>query len=292
MKHLYTLDDLRTGELPENAKLAVLGYPVSHSKSPQMHQAALDAFGIKVTYIRLELEPGSLAEAFELMEKRGFIGCNVTIPHKFEARKNCDEVSASVELLGVANTVHFKGGKILGDNSDGPGILRALEDDFQCSLKGTRVLILGAGGGAGKAIATQLNQAGCASLVLSNRTVSKVEDLASNLANTGTRVSALGNTSEDLASVADESDIIINATSMGMKPEDAVPFPIEKLKAEHKVYDAIYNPTETKLLASAKANGAMTANGLSMLIHQGAVSFELWLGLQPDIALMRQAILT
>lgn len=292
MKHVYTLDDLKIGDLPKNAKLAVLGYPVSHSKSPQMHQAALDALGIEVTYIRLELKPGSLAEAFELMQQRGFIGCNVTIPHKFEARENCDEVSASVELLGVANTIHFKEGKVLGDNSDGPGLLRALEDDFQCVIAGANVLVLGAGGGAGKAIATQLNQAGCASLILSNRTVSKVEELANDLTDSGTKVSVLGNSVEELEAVAGELDIIINATSMGMKPEDAVPFPTSVIKARHKVYDAIYNPVETKLLEAAKANGAKTANGLSMLIHQGAVSFELWLGDKPDITLMREAIMT
>ncbi len=290
MKHVYTLDDLKTGDLPNNARLAVLGYPVSHSKSPQMHQAALDALKIDVTYIRIELEPGSLAEAFELMQEHGFIGCNVTIPHKFEARENCDEVSSSVELLGVANTIHFKDGKVLGDNSDGPGLLRALEDDFECVLEGARVLLLGAGGGAGKAIATQLNQAGCTSLVLSNRTVSKVEDLANDLTDSGTKISVLGSSAEALAEVAGELDIIINATSMGMKPEDAVPFPTEAITAQHKVYDAVYNPVETKLLEAAKANGAMTANGLSMLIHQGAVSFELWLGQKPDIKLMRQAI--
>ena len=290
MKHVYTLEDLKEGDLPENTKLAVLGYPVSHSASPQMHQAALDALGIDVKYIRLELEPGSLSEAFELMQKHDFIGCNVTIPHKFEARENCDEVSASVELLGVANTIHFKDGKIYGDNTDGPGLLRALEDDFQCSLTGLRVLVVGAGGGAGKAIATQMNQAGCASLILANRTVSKVQALADNLEKTGTEISVLGNSSDELASVANDVDIIINATSMGMKEDDEVPFPVEALLASHKVYDAIYKPAETRLLAAARANKAQAANGLSMLIHQGAVSFELWFGQQPDVSLMRQAI--
>lgn len=290
MKHVYTLDDLRSGDLPSNAKLAVLGYPVSHSKSPEMHQAALDALEIDVRYIRLELEPGSLSEAFALMQKRDFIGCNVTIPHKFEARENCDSVSPSVELLGVANTIHFKDGQVLGDNSDGPGLLRALEDDFEFNLDGARVLILGAGGGAGKAIATQLNQAGCKSIVLSNRTVSKVETLAGELVDTGTQISVMGNSYEELSFLANKLDLIINATSMGMKSDDDIPFPVEVIKAHHKVYDAIYKPEETELLAEAKANGAQVSNGLSMLIHQGAVSFELWLGEKPDVCLMRDAI--
>jgi len=263
MKHLYTLEDLRNGDLPDNAKLAVIGYPVSHSKSPEMHQIALDELDIDVTYIRLELEPGSLSEAFELMQQRGFIGCNVTIPHKFEAREKCDSVSSSVELLGVANTIHFKDGKVLGDNSDGPGLLRALEDDFDFNLDGARVLVLGAGGGAGKAIATQLNQAGCKSIILSNRTVGKVEALANDLRDTGTEIKVLGNAYDDLATVADELDLIINATSAGMKPEDDVPFPVEHITSQHKIYDAIYKPIETDLLAAAKANGAQTAKAIT-----------------------------
>ncbi|MGJ8656088.1 MAG: shikimate dehydrogenase [Akkermansiaceae bacterium] len=290
MKHVYKIEDLREGALPANAGLAVLGYPVSHSASPQMHQAALDALGIDISYIRLEIEPGSVGESFELMRGLGFLGCNVTIPHKLEAMEGCDELSASVKLLGVANTIHFKDGKILGDNSDGPGLIQALEDDFGVKVKGSKILVLGAGGGAGKAIATQLNQEGCDQLYLSNRTVSKVETLAGSLIKTATQVHTIGNGFLELAGVAEEVEIIINATSMGMKPDDALPFPVESLCASHKVYDAIYNPAETPLLKAAKDNGATTANGLSMLIHQGAVSFKIWTGKQPDVALMREAI--
>lgn len=292
MKHVYTIDDLRSGDLPANAGLAVLGYPVSHSASPQMHQAALDALGIDITYIRLEIEPGSVGESFELMRGLGFLGCNVTIPHKLEAMESCDELSASVKLLGVANTIHFKDGRILGDNSDGPGLIQALEDDFKLKVKGSKVLVLGAGGGAGKAIATQLNQEGCDQLYLSNRTVSKVEALAESLVKTDTDVHTLGNSFSELEEVAEDVEIIINATSMGMKADDALPFPVDVLTAGHKVYDAIYNPAQTKLLRSAEVKGARVANGLSMLIHQGAVSFEIWTGQHPDIALMREAIMS
>ena len=292
MKHVYTIEDLRKGALPANTKLAVIGYPVSHSASPQMHQAALDALDLDMSYVRVEVRPGEVSEVFSLMQSSGFLGCNVTIPHKLEAMECCDELSASVELLGVANTIHFKDGKILGDNSDGPGLVKALEGDFGISLKGLRVLILGAGGGAGKAIVTQLNQENCRELYLSNRTKAKVEELAQNLADRGTKVYTLGNTVAELSAIGEKVDIIINATSMGMKQEDELPFPVDVLAENHKVYDAIYNPAETKLLANAKSNGSMTANGLSMLIYQGAVSFKIWTGVQPDIALMRQAILT
>jgi len=274
MKHVYTIEDLRKGALPANTKLAVIGYPVSHSASPQMHQAALDALDLDMSYVRVEVRPGEVSEVFSLMQSSGFLGCNVTIPHKLEAMECCDELSASVELLGVANTIHFKDGKILGDNSDGPGLVKALEGDFGISL------------------VTQLNQENCRELYLSNRTKAKVEELAQNLADKGTKVYTLGNTVAELSAIGEKVDIIINATSMGMKQEDELPFPVDVLAENHKVYDAIYNPAETKLLANAKSNGSMTANGLSMLIYQGAVSFKIWTGLQPDIALMRQAILT
>jgi shikimate dehydrogenase len=290
MKHVYTIDDLRDNSLPQNAKLAVLGYPVSHSASPQMHQAALDALGIDATYIRLEIEPGDVGESFKLMQSLGFIGCNVTIPHKLEAMECCDDLSASVKALGVANTIHFKDGKIMGDNTDGPGLIKALEEDFGLTVKGANVLVLGAGGGAGKAISTQLNREGCANLYLSNRTASKLKKMAENLPLTETRVHLLGNSSAELEAVAGDVQIIINATSMGMKPDDCLPIPVQCLTDQHKVYDAIYNPPLTSLLKSAKDRGAVAVNGLSMLIHQGAISFEIWTGEQPDTALMQNAI--
>ena len=290
MKHVYTIDDLRGNSLPSNAKFAVLGYPVSHSASPQMHQAALDALGIDASYIRLEIEPGRVSEAFNLMQGLGFTGCNATIPHKLEAMECCDDVSDSVKVLGVANTIHFKKERISGDNTDGPGLIKALEEDFGLTVKGADILVLGAGGGAGKAISTQLNSEGCANLYLSNRTVTKLEKMVSELPSTQTIVHLLGNGDAELEAIAGKVQIIINATSIGMKPEDGLPFPIHCLTARHKVYDAIYNPPLTSLLASARDRGAVVANGLSMLIHQGAISFEIWTGKQPDTALMKKAI--
>ena len=291
MKHVYTLTDLREHRLPENTKLAVLGFPIKHSASPEMHQAALDALEIDVKYVRLEIEPGSLAEGFNLMQEAGFIGCNVTIPHKLEAMECCDEVSDSVRVLGVANTIIFRDGKILGDNTDGPGLIKALEADLGFSVEGSSILLLGAGGGAGKAIATQLAVDKCSNLYLSNRTISKIESLRSNLSQyTETSFHLISNGMDELRAIAGDVDLIINATSMGMKEEDATPFPLEALTADHKVYDAIYNPAQTPLLKAAHSLGAVTANGLSMLVHQGAISFEIWTGLSPDVKLMKDAI--
>jgi shikimate dehydrogenase len=290
MKHVYTIDDLRGKSLPINAKLAVLGYPVSHSASPQMHQAALDSLGIDVAYIRLEIEPGNLGESFSLMQDLGFIGCNVTIPHKMEAMESCDELSKSAMALGVSNTIHFKEGKIFGDSTDGPGLVKALEEDFGVTLQGKSILVLGAGGGAGLAISTQLNQEGCSDLYLSNRTLVKLDKLVENLPQTIAKVHVIGNSYTELENVASDVQIIINATSMGMKASDDLPFPVQLISRHHLVYDAIYNPPLTPLLEAARDRGASIANGLSMLVHQGAISFEIWTGKHPDTVIMKQAI--
>lgn len=291
MKHLYTIADLRENTLPKNAKLAVLGYPVAHSKSPQMHQAALDDLGIDLSYIRLELKPGELPEAFSLMQKLGFHGCNVTIPHKLEARECSDVITESVEALGVANTIHFKNGNILADNTDGPGLIKALEEDFSISISGINVLLLGAGGGAGKAIATQLARAGCDTIYLSNRTASKLENLTTQLKSEySASIHELGNSAEEISEVTKVVQLIVNATSLGMKPDDLAPMPFNSLGPQHLVYDAIYSPAETELLKAARLAGAKTSNGLSMLVHQGAISFEIWTGQTPNTGLMRAAI--
>ncbi len=292
MKHVYTVDDLRNDELPANTKLAVIGNPISHSASPQMHQAALDALKIEMTYVRIQVEPGNVAEAFQLMQEKGFLGCNVTIPHKLEAMQQCDELTDSTKALGVANTIHFKDGKIYGDSTDGPGLVKALHEELGFNVRGSRILLLGAGGGAGKAIATQLAVDGCSELYLSNRTVEKVEQLSADLAHhEATTCYSINNADIALAIIADDLDLIINATSLGMKPDDRPPYPLDALKQKHKVYDAIYNPSETVLLKVAREAGAATANGLSMLVHQGALSFETWTAQTPDTQLMKAAIL-
>lgn len=291
MKHVYTVEDLRNGQLPASTKLAVIGYPISHSASPKMHQAALDALHIDMTYVRIEVEPGNVAEAFKLMQQKNFLGCNVTIPHKLEAMAACDEITESVKILGVTNTIHFKDGKIYGDNTDGPGLVKALKEELKFEVKDSSILLLGAGGGAGKAIATQLAAEGCAELYLSNRTVSKVEELAADLAHyKSTTCYPINNSDSALVILADEIDLIINATSLGMKPGDTPPFPLDALKQKHKIYDAIYNPSETVMLKVANRAGAVTANGLSMLVHQGALSFQKWTGQIPDTKLMKAAI--
>jgi shikimate dehydrogenase len=294
MKHVYTLADLRDPAFAEempNAKLAVIGCPIKHSASPQMHQAALDEAGIDLQYIRVEVEPDQVGSCFSEMERLGFIGCNVTVPHKLEAMALCDELTDDAKSLGAANTIHFKQGKRIGHNSDGPGIARAVLEDFGKSLTELRVLILGAGGGAGRAIATQCAREGAPAIYLSNRTVEKLDPIAKSLTEEhGAKlVYTLSTNETELVTAASRVDLIINSTSLGLKQGDALPLPAAALSAQHMVYDAVYDPPVT-LLAEANKLGAKTSNGLSMLLHQGAISFTFWLGQEPSIAAMRRGL--
>ncbi len=300
MKPVYNLDDLISRDVldagaSKPARLAVIGWPVAHSASPQMHQAALDANGIDARYIRLEVEPGRVSEAFSRMRELGFIGCNVTVPHKFDALENCTEVDPAAHTLGAVNTVRFDEDATSGFNTDGPGFGRAIEDDFGVSLGSLQVAIAGAGGGAGQAIATQCVLQGVPKLVLVNRTVEKLGFLVDRLRGLDSATEILSLSFDDrlLAQHCRACDLIVNTSSVGLKPGDSSILPVECLKSEHFVYDTIYQPAVTPLLALARSQGCHVSNGLSMLIHQGAFAFQHWFP-QTDpaavLAAMRKAL--
>ena len=275
-------------------RLAVIGHPVSHSASPRMHQPALDDAGVDASYIAIDVEPGKVREAFSKMQEEGYIGCNVTVPHKLEAMEICDELTDDAKALGATNTIVFReDGTILGHNTDGAGLSQAILEDFGKSLSELRILILGAGGGAGRAIATQCCREGAPAVYLSNRTIEKLEPIAIDLVDNhgGKLVTTLSTDTESLIEAASRVDLIINATSLGLKPSDPLPLPVEALLSRHMVYDAIYNPPVTPLLKAASEVGAKTSNGLSMLLHQGAFAFEAWFGIKPKLELMHKALL-
>lgn len=272
-------------------RLAVIGHPVSHSASPRMHQPALAAADVPASYIAIDVEPGEVADCFSKMQHDGFIGCNVTVPHKLEAMGLCDHLTDEAIALGAANTIRFEAdGTITGHNTDGLGIARAILEEFSTPLSELRVLILGAGGGAGRAIATQCAREGSPAIYLSNRTVEKLHPLAERLAEQygAKNIHIVATEPEQLTKAAEQVDLIINATSIGLKSGDPSPLPTAAILPRHLVYDAIYMPPVTPLLAAANEVGAKAANGSSMLIHQGALSFQFWLGKQPEIAKMRE----
>jgi shikimate dehydrogenase len=276
-------------ELSPPARLAVLGDPIAHSKSPQMHTPALRHHGIEASYIRLHVREDEFSAAIKKCQQAGFYGVNCTIPHKLAALAIADQVTPLAKCLGVANTLIFGPQGITAHNTDGPGLLRALDESFHRDLKSQRILVLGAGGGAGRAAAIQFALHGCAHLTLTNRTLSKIESIAQEIKNYAPQqeLSLLTQDEIDLRAI----DLIVNATSMGMKDDDPLPGPIKHLGAQHAVYDMIYAPSETAYLAAAHAAGAQTANGLSMLLHQGAVAFESWFThLQAPVALMSEGL--
>lgn len=296
MKEVYTFDDLASRELldagaDKPARLAVIGHPIAHSASPRMHQPALDAVGIAARYIRLDIEPGLVGEAFSRMRALGFIGCNVTVPHKLEAMEHC-EVHPDARMLGAVNTIRFDSDATRGFNTDGPGFERAIEEEFGVKFASLKVAIAGAGGGAGQAIATQACLAGVRELVLINRTAAKLKPLAERLEASfpDTEIPVL--TFEDglLFERCLGSDLIVNTSSVGLKPGDPSILPVDCLKSDHLVYDTIYQPAVTPLLALANSTGCRTANGLSMLIHQGALAFQHWFPGGEPLPVMKRAL--
>jgi shikimate dehydrogenase len=298
MKPVYTLDDLISRDVLDAgadrpARLAVLGWPVAHSASPRMHQPALDANGVDARYIRLEVEPGMIPEAFGRMRSLGFIGCNVTVPHKLDAMANCDDVHPDAIALGAVNTVRFDADATRGFNTDGPGFERAIGDDFEVKLGDLNVAIAGAGGGAGQAIATQCVLSGVRRLVLINRSQEKLGPLADRLRELGSQTEIVALSFDSTSLVADclGCDLIVNTSSVGLKQGDPSILPLACLKQQQMVYDTIYQPAVTPLLALAAECGCRTSNGLSMLIHQGALAFQHWFPQTDPLAVMRAALM-
>ena len=296
MKPVHTIDDLSSREIldagaEKPALLAVIGHPVAHSLSPRMHQAALDQAAIHARYIRLDVEPGQVGEALRRMRELGFIGCNVTVPHKLEVMGHC-EVAPRARLLGAVNTIHFLENATLGSNTDGQGFANAILEHFGRPVSALRIAIIGAGGGAGRAIATHCALAGSPKLVLLNRTASKLEELVARIRreSPASEIIPLAFDSPELAEQCLACDLIVNASSVGLKPGDPSPLPAACLKPQHRVYDTIYQPSPTPLLANAQALGCQTADGLSMLIHQGALAFQTWFPGTTPLEAMRAAL--
>ncbi|MHA3773966.1 shikimate dehydrogenase [Verrucomicrobiota bacterium sgz303538] len=304
-KEVYEFSDLQnwnsaTADAEPPLRLAVFGDPVAHSASPPMHNAALEKCGIPARYTRLHIRPEELAEAFRLLPAQGFLGVNVTIPHKAAALQLMNRVDDHARRIGVVNTVVVEGNELVGFNTDGPGLVRAVKAEFGVDLRDLRVMVLGAGGGAGRAIAMQCGIEECERLVLVNRTLEKVRELAAELEPlfAGPRVSgpvarleAIPWEEADLRFQLAHTDLVINCTSLGMKRTDASPLPSSVLQPHLMLYDTIYTANRTKLMQAADEVGARSANGFSMLLHQGALAFEIWFNREAPLDVMRAALL-
>lgn len=255
-----------------------------------MQNAAFRKLGLNWRYLAFEVDPNHLGAAIEGARALNIAGFNLTVPHKVLAVNMMDELDESARLFGAVNTVKYlKNGRktrVLGFNTDADAIETSLRNDLGLKLRGAKVLLLGAGG-AGRTAALKLALGGVAELFLVNRTLAKAEKIAAEIRNRfpGTRVST--------GYPAGKMDLVLNATSLGLKPSD--PSPLDEKEFNFKqaaaVYDMIYRPPKTRLLASAQKAGCKTANGLGMLLYQGAAAFEIWTGKAAPVAVMRRALL-
>jgi shikimate dehydrogenase len=269
--------------LSGRAKLAgVLGWPVAHSRSPLLHGTWLERHGVDGAYLPLPVRPERFADSVRALADLGFRGANVTIPHKEAAFAVCDRVAPSAERAGAVNTLVFRDGRIEGSNTDGFGFA----ENCAQSVPGWRAaagpaVLLGAGGAA-RAIAAALLDAGCPRLVLVNRTPARAEALARGL---GGPVEVAER--PPLA----EASLLVNTTSLGMAGQPALELDISPLPAGAVVADIVYVPLETPLLAAARARGLPAVDGLGMLLHQARPGFEAWFGAVPAVdAALRDAV--
>lgn len=292
MPEVYTNAELTADTVRrEHIRLGVIGNPIAHSKSPQMQQAALDAHGIPARYIRIlaDTAAGAFEETLRHLDELGFTGANVTVPFKKNAFAAAAKADALSTLCGAANTLVRKEDGWHCHNTDGPGFERAIFELTHKKLHELNILILGACGGAGSALAAQCALAGCPQLTLVNRPRPQLQELADTLAPhaKGSIVTAHFGSGE-LADMLRQTQLIVNATSLGLKVGDSLPIPPELLTPQHIVYDIVPHDTPFRRLATEQ--GCLTDNGLGMLLWQGAYAFEHWYGFLPQIAPMRAAL--
>lgn len=250
-----------------------------------MHNPAMAALGLNWRYLAFEVHPDNLRSAIAGAKAMNFVGLNLTVPHKLLAVELVDVLDDSACKWGAVNTIRFEGDRAHGFNTDADAITRALREDLDFEPHGKSVLLLGAGG-AGRVAALKLAQEGVRELHLVNRTLSKAEQVAAELKGVpGVRVS-VGYPKADV-------DLVLNATSLGLEKEDALPFDVKAFSFSRAkaAYDMIYRPAETPFLQAAAQAGCKTANGLGMLLYQGAKALELWTGKIAPISIMREALM-
>ncbi len=272
--------------------VGVMGWPVEHSLSPPMHNAAFAALQLNWCYLPLRVAPRRVAEALTGLRALGFAGVNVTVPHKRAVIPYLTELTEAARAIGAVNTIWVGEDEALyGDNTDAYGFLAALRE-VGFDPKGARVAVLGAGGAA-RAVAYGLGSAGAAYVGLWNRTLAHAQAIARDLQPRFPQTEyAAYVLPDELFQIGTEVDLIVNCTPLGMWPhvQDTpwppdLPFPSGCL-----VMDLIYRPEETRFLAQAKAAGLPTLNGVSMLVHQGAAAFRRWTGVEPPVEVMTQAL--
>lgn len=272
------VDPASSAEIP---RYGVVGYPVSHSRSPAIHAAAYAQLGIAADYQRLPVPPPLLSETVRALAASGFKGVNVTIPHKQAALKLADAASPAAQRIGAANTLSFAGGRITADNTDAPGMIAAIGGD----LAGSAVLVLGAGGTA-RAAVYALTNAG-AQVKVWNRTAQRARLIAEEFNVEFT---------ESVDTEAASADLIVNTTAVGMNADEtaqsvseALNLQLDVLRDETVIVDFVYRGTGSPLTLAAHDRGLRVVDGLELLVRQAAISFEIWFGREAPLEVMRRA---
>jgi shikimate dehydrogenase len=308
-KEVYTLADLQSWhEVDPPTRLGVFGDPVEHSVSPQMQNAALKQCEIDMQYARFHILPDELRAALDRARVLQFVGLNLTVPHKIAALELIDRMDDDAKQIGAVNVIKIDppsrgygvadNGKTQGFNTDGRGFARAIREEFSVDLRDLRVMILGAGGAA-RAIALECAKSRCERLVIANGTFEKGERLAEKLRNFFEGPKVFGPVPRLQAIRWEEAafqfqianvDLIVNATPVGLNRGDPSPLSSRLLAPHLMVYDTVYSAECTPLVAAAIEAGARAANGLSMLLHQGALAFEIWFERPAPLEIMRAAV--
>lgn len=265
-----------------------MGQPVAGNPTQFMMERAFADCGLDWRYLTLEVSPGNLASAITGMRAMGFQGGNFTIPHKVAVIEHLDGLSEAAELMGAVNCINRDDdGKLIGENTDGKGFVQSLRE--MTDPEGKKVVLLGAGGAA-RAIAVEMGLSGAAEITIVNRTAERGQEL-SDLLNEKVNVASQFVLWEGDYRVPEETEVLINATSIGLNDIDArIPLDAETLLPSMMAADVVFNPPQTRFLRDACDRGCKTLDGLGMLVNQGVIGFKIWTGIDPNPAVMREAL--
>ena len=270
--------------------VGVIGDPVEHSCSPPMHNAAFREMDLDYVYVPFRVRPEQLPEAVEGFRALNVAGINVTLPHKKAVLPLMDSVSEEAELIGAVNTMVFKDSMVKGHNTDARGFIASLQEGGIDNIRGMKVVVLGAGGGA-QAVVAGLALEGIDKITIANRTQEKAIQLAETInGKTGVLAEGISLDDEHLSQCISESDLLVSTITAGMNPSVPLVIDPDWLHEDLIVCDIVYIPPETNLLKAAAERGLRTVGGMGMLVHQGAISFQLWTGKQPSVRTMQRAL--
>lgn len=270
----------------KTAVYGILGDPVVHSLSPQMHAAFATALGIDMTYVPFPVRPADFPDALRGLGLAGVKGLNITLPHKEAALALATETSSATRAIGAVNTLVWEGRGYRGHNTDAPGFMRAL-DETGLPWQGKNALVIGAGGAA-RAILWALGEAGAPTIHLANRTLARAQALAAQFSHLPIQAIALEEAT--INPLLDTTYLIVNTSSRGLHGETHPELDLSRVPSTGIICDIVYNPIETPLLAEARRHGLRTVDGLGMLVHQGAESFYLWMGKRPDTSSVKEEL--